>query len=64
MGSFVNRFQKESDDDRLKRKMAIIGSGCGCSDGRLCRHARCQNKNAAHLLTGPDYIAPDTVAEL
>lgn len=60
MGSFVNGFQKESDDDRLKEKMAI-GSGCGCSDGRLCRHARCRTKTL-HIYNWSDYIAPDTVA--
>lgn len=44
----------------LKKKMAI-GSGCGCSDGRLCRHARCRTKTL-HIYNWSDYIAPDTVA--
>ncbi len=38
-----------------------IGSGCGCSDGRLCRHARCRTKTL-HIYNWSDYIAPDTVA--
>ncbi len=39
----------------------VIGSGCGCSDGRLCRHARCGTKTL-HVYNWSDYIAPDTVA--
>ncbi|EIM37049.1 putrescine transporter subunit: periplasmic-binding component of ABC superfamily [Enterobacter cloacae subsp. cloacae GS1] len=45
----------------LNKKM-VIGSGCGCSDGRLCRHARCGTKKRLHVYNWSDYIAPDTVA--